>query len=136
MKLSEPVGSAQIGPLWIRVSIGLYFLLAGLGKIDKLPLFVEQVQSFGILPNEFAALYAMLLPYVEVLSGLLLILGLWCRLASSLVAFMLVSFIIAFGVFPNSLMFFNKDIILFAGAISLLYTGSGAFSLDKALKYT
>jgi uncharacterized membrane protein YphA (DoxX/SURF4 family) len=130
MKLSEPVGSAHFGPFLIRLAVGSYFLFAGLEKLDKIPVFVNVVLSFGILPDQLGTLYGLLLPYFEIVVGLMLILGVWSTLAGSLASIMLASFVVAFGVFPNSYMFFNKDIILLAATLSLLYTGAGACSFD------
>ncbi len=134
MKLNQPVGNSQVGPLLIRLSIGSYFLMAGLGKIDRIPAFVRQVNAFGILPESVGTLYGLLLPYFEVVIGAMLLMGLWTTLAGGIAALMLCSFIIAIGLFPDSSMFFNKDLILLAGVLSLMYTGAGGWSLDGGKK--
>jgi uncharacterized membrane protein YphA (DoxX/SURF4 family) len=131
---SKPLGNNSFAPLLIRATIGSYFLMAGLQKLDQIPAFVGQVQRFGILPNQLATLYGMLLPYVEIMTGFLMLIGLWTTLTGVLGSLMLFSFIVAFGVFPNGSQFFNKDIILFAGTLSLILTGPGAWGLDKIKK--
>jgi uncharacterized membrane protein YphA (DoxX/SURF4 family) len=49
-------------------------------------------------------------------------------------SFLLVSFICAFGVFPGSTDIFNKDIVLLAATIGLLYTGPGSYAIDGVRK--
>ena len=133
--MSEPVADALYGPLIIRLAIGVYFLLAGLAKLDHIQTFIEAVQGFKILPTQFAAVYAILLPYVEVGVGVLLILGIWTTLAAFLSSLMLVSYIVAIGIFPHSSSeLFNKDFILLAGTLSLMCTGAGALSVDRFRK--
>jgi uncharacterized membrane protein YphA (DoxX/SURF4 family) len=44
---------------------------------------------------------------------------------------MILSFVLAFGVFPGTHDIFNKDLILLAAACSLLYSGPGALSIDN-----
>ncbi|MEI6517938.1 MAG: DoxX family protein [bacterium] len=131
MKMNQPIGAARYGPLLIRLTLGAYFVLAGLGKLQLLSAFVEQVRSFGVLPTNVAAAYGTLLPYVEIALGGLMILGMWTTLCGILGGLILVSFVCAFGMFPGSFDIFNKDIILLGAACSLLYSGPGAFSIDN-----
>jgi uncharacterized membrane protein YphA (DoxX/SURF4 family) len=131
MKLTEPLAAAGWGPLWIRLALGSYFTLAGVEKIDKIPAFVQEVQNFDILPTQLGVLYGVLLPYFEIVVGLMLILGVWATLTAMLASAMLISFIFAFGIFPRTYMFFNKDLILLAASFSLLFTGAGAASIDN-----
>ncbi len=131
MKMNQPIGAAAYGPMMIRLTIGAYFVLAGLGKLNLLAAFVDQVRSFGVLPGNISAVYAILLPYVEVTVGGLFIIGMWTTLAGILASLLILSFVWAFGVFPGAHDIFNKDIILLAATASLLYSGPGAFSIDN-----
>lgn len=115
-------------PLVLRLVLGAYFIFAGRMKIDNLPAFVEVVRGYHVLPDHLGTLYATLLPFVEVGAGALLVLGMWTTLAAMLTSLMLLSFIIALGIFSHQP--FNKDIVLLAASISLLYSGSGALSVD------
>ena len=134
MKMNEPIGKAIYGPLLIRLSLGSYFILAGLGKLPLLFVFISQVKSFGVLPENLATLYATLLPYLEIFVGGSILLGLWTTLAGLMATMLLASFIIAFGFFPGDHTVFSKDVILAAGALSLLYSGPGAYSIDNLRK--
>jgi uncharacterized membrane protein YphA (DoxX/SURF4 family) len=131
MKINEPIGSAVVSPLFLRIPLGGYFLLAGYSKLHVLPAFVDQVQSLGIVSRNLSSLYATLLPYLEIYVGAALLLGLWTTLTGIMALILLGSFIFAFGLFPGAHSIFNKDVILFGVAASLLYSGPGPYSIDK-----
>jgi uncharacterized membrane protein YphA (DoxX/SURF4 family) len=131
MKLSQPLGNKNIGPLLIRITLGSYFLIAGIAKTDKLVIFADYVKNLGILPEPLAQAYGFLLPFVEIMVGIMLFFGIWTVLASLISSLMLLSFIFALGVYPNNSMFFNKDILLLATAVGLMNSGAGYFSFDR-----
>jgi uncharacterized membrane protein YphA (DoxX/SURF4 family) len=133
-KMNAPIGPATFGPLLARLGLGSYFLLAGLSKLQMLSAFVQQVKTFGVLPENTASLYGVLLPYLEVAIGVFFILGLWTTLAGVLASALLISFVCAFGLFPASADIFNKDLVLLGTVLCLLYTGPGAYSLDNVTK--
>lgn len=119
-------------PLVARLPIATYFMLAGYSKFQNSREFVIAVQGFGILPEPLATLYGILLPYVEMVIGALLFLGLWTTLCAIVTSLMLLSFIIALGVYQGKP--FNKDIVLLGLSLSLLYSGAGAWSIDRFRK--
>ncbi len=50
MKMNEPIANGLYGPLFIRVTLGSYFVLAGMLKLDLAPgTLVEEIRKFGIL---------------------------------------------------------------------------------------
>lgn len=130
MKPNEPIGKIEYAPLLFRITLGGYFVIAGLTKLRNVEVFIQAVKDFGLLPFHLSTLYGTLLPYVEVAIGALLIIGMWTTLSSLIASMLLLSFTVAIGVFPNSNELFNKDIILLAGALSLLFSGAGALSID------
>lgn len=134
IKMNEPIGSAMVGPLISRLAVGLYFLMAGLSKLQMLSAFVAQVKTFGVLPDNVSSLYAVLLPYLEVFIGGCLVLGLWTTMVGMMASALLISFVFAFGFFPGSSDIFNKDIVLLGAVLCLLYTGPGAYGLDNVRK--
>lgn len=131
MKMNEPLGNPNIGPLFLRLTLGGYFIVAGLMKLDNIAGFIEEVRKFEVLGANGSRLYATLLPYLEIASGSLLVLGFWTTLAALMSALMLASFIFALKVFPNGNYLFNKDIILLAASVCIMFTGAGALSIDK-----
>jgi uncharacterized membrane protein YphA (DoxX/SURF4 family) len=83
--------------LALRLFIGLYFVYASLDKIADPAAFariVYQWQVVGPIPSN---LVAVPLPWVELIAGVLLILGLWTRPAAGVVAVMLIVFLVAAG---------------------------------------
>ena len=140
MRMDAPLGNDAYGPTLVRIALGSYFVIAGMAKMDHIPQFVEFILQTNVLNQYMARLYGNLLPYFEIVAGGLLVIGFWTTLAAMLTTLMLTSFIMAMGVFPHSPTpfgtekLFNKDIILWCASASLLYTGAGAFSIDKFRK--
>jgi uncharacterized membrane protein YphA (DoxX/SURF4 family) len=133
MNISAPIGDARYAPFFIRVTLGAYFAYAGYIKVQDVPFFIEELKQFSFIPEHLATLVGILLPYVEIAIGGMLILGLWTTLSGILACVLLASFIYAYGIFPRP-QIPNKDFILFAAALSLLYSGAGALSLDSFRK--
>jgi uncharacterized membrane protein YphA (DoxX/SURF4 family) len=131
IKINEPIGDSSMGPVWVRGTVGAYFVLAGLSKLQLLAGFVAHVKAFGILSDNGSYLYGVTLPYLELFVGGCLLLGLWTTLASIMGCLMVTSFIWAFGLFPGTSDIFNKDVVIFGALLALLFTGPGAFSLDN-----
>ncbi len=73
-----------------RVGIGAVFLVAGALKFGHAPQFAAQIAAFGILPQALVAPAAIALPFVEMLVGLYLVVGLFTRYAA------LAAFVLAF----------------------------------------
>ena len=81
--------------LVVRYLLGLMFVYASLDKIADPAGFariVYQWQTAGPIPSN---LVAVILPWIELLAGLLLIAGVWKREAAAVVAVLLVVFIAA-----------------------------------------
>lgn len=129
--IRKPVGDAKWAPFFVRVPLGAYFVLAGLEWFGAIGEFIVEVQKYNILPHDLAMLYAVMLPWVEVATGALLLIGFWTTLASILTSLMLISFIIAVGLMPGSSALFNTNIILLGASLSLMYSGPGAISMDR-----
>lgn len=135
MKMNEPIGHPAWGPFFGRVALGAYFMLAGYAKYGQPRLFIQEVEKLNVIPPPFSTLYAVTLPYAEMLVGALLVIGIFTTFAALGASLILFSFVMALGLFPTSTPgLFNKDIILLALAVSLLYTGPGAFSIDQFRK--
>jgi uncharacterized membrane protein YphA (DoxX/SURF4 family) len=83
----------------IRVFLGLVFLSSALGKLRKHHQFVEAIQDYRLLPESLARIYALWLPWVELLVGLMFLSGLGLRFATIVAFLLLVSFFIA--IVPN-----------------------------------
>jgi uncharacterized membrane protein YphA (DoxX/SURF4 family) len=131
MAINTPIWDVNLSGMFIRVPIGLYLMLAGRMKLENIEGFIETVRNFGLLPDQLAILYGVMLPWGELIIGALLFVGLWTTLSAILAALMLISYIVAVGLFPMHSEIFNKDLILLGGALALLATGAGSFSIDS-----
>ena len=133
MSLGTPIWHPSYAGLLVRFPLGIYFLSAGCLTIANIKNFVTEVPTISWLPDKIAPLYAAVLPYTELIVGVLLILGLWTTLAAILSSAMLLSFVLIVGPFPygEKLPIINKDIILLCASLSLLASGAGGFSIDK-----
>lgn len=131
MKMHEPVGKPEYGALFLRLPFGAYFVLAGLMKLKNVNVFIQTVKTYNVLPENASILAGVLIPYLEVGGGVLLLLGLWTTLASSITGILLATYIYSVGfLVGEGKELFNKDLILLGVAISLLFTGPGRGSID------
>ena len=83
--------------LVLRAVLGGIFAAAGALKIGHFDLFASQIAGFELLPHPLIAPLALLLPFVEVLLGAYLILGLFTRFAAAFAALQLWIFAAAIG---------------------------------------
>lgn len=66
----------------LRVALGLVFLAAGGLKIGHAEFFASEIAGFQLLPHPLIAPLALLLPFLELMIGVYLILGLFTRFAA------------------------------------------------------
>jgi len=79
----------------VQIALGVIFVVAALPKIVDPPSFAHMIYNYRILPSWAINIGALVMPWVEILSGLALILGVWTRPARTIIGLMLVTFIIA-----------------------------------------
>lgn len=70
---------ADLAILVLRVAIGLVFVVAGLAKIGHATEFAAQIAGFRLLPQPVVAPMALGLPFLELLLGGYLVVGLFTR---------------------------------------------------------
>jgi putative oxidoreductase len=124
---------AWIGPLLVRLTLGLVFVTTGWGKLHNLD---GVTQFFGSLHIPAPGFHAALVSTIELAGGLLIIAGLGTRIASALlVGVMAVA--IATAKRPDL-----HGVVDLANTIELTYlvmfvwlvvSGAGAASLDHAI---
>jgi len=78
-----------------RLILGSIFIAASIGKLQHPGEFTTLVASYNILPYSLAEVYGYIVPWLELLIGSLLILGLLTRFASALSLPLIISFLIA-----------------------------------------
>ena len=90
------------GHAWIALPFRVYlagvFLLACYFKILDPGAFALDVATYQILPLPLINLQALILPWVELLAGLMLLAGLRTRAAALLISGMMVMFLIALAI--------------------------------------
>jgi len=59
------------------MTLGLTFLASGIGKLRDPREFVIAVVDYNVAPRTLAVVYARLLPFAEVICGILLLVGVW-----------------------------------------------------------
>ena len=82
----------------VQLALGAIFIAAALPKISDPPSFAHMIYNYRILPGGLVNISALVMPWVELLAGLALVLGVWKRPARWLIAAMLVTFIIAISI--------------------------------------
>ena len=81
----------------LRLLLGGYFVYASLDKIADPGAFARIVYQWQVLGPVPSNLLAVTLPWVEILAGGLLVLGIWRKEASLAIAMLLAVFLIAAG---------------------------------------
>jgi putative oxidoreductase len=79
----------------VQIALGAIFVVAALPKIADPPSFAHMIYNYRVLPASLVNISALVMPWLELLAGLALILGVWTRAARTIIAGMLVVFIVA-----------------------------------------
>lgn len=128
------INKYEIGTLILRIVLGLTFFVHGLVKFQGgIENIVGWFESIG-LPGFLA--YGVAL--IEIIGGLALVLGLFSRVVSGLLALLMVGAILkvklAVGFLGNGQMAgYELDIAFLAMALVILITGSKAYALDQLI---
>ncbi len=83
--------------LVLRLYLGGLFVYASMYKISYPMEFAENIASYQIVPFWAVNMMAIVLPWTELISGILLMLGLRAKSAVCMIGAMLVMFIVAIG---------------------------------------
>ena len=134
---------SSLWPLILRIAVGIVFIGHGyaklFGKVGVLGAGVPGVTDFftslGII---FPEIFAWIVSFVEFFGGFCLILGLFARYVSLLMAIdMITAILIAKAKLDiNGLLAvrgYELELLLLTGALALLLGGSGPLSIEKML---
>ena len=97
MKVSELLTSPWL-TIRVQLALGIFFVVAALPKIVDPPSFAHMIYNYRIVPGPLVNIMALTMPWLELLSGLALILGIWKDGARAIIAAMLVVFITAIAI--------------------------------------
>ena len=84
-------------PLAARLILGALFVVAAGPKIADPPGFAKAVWNYRLVPSALLSPVALVMPWLELLCGLALILGVWVRPAAAWIAILLIGFMGALG---------------------------------------
>ena len=86
--------------LSIRVQFVLaaVFVVAAISKIADPPGFAHQLHNYQLVSPGLLNAFALVMPWLELLTGLALFVGLWRRTAAAIIAVLLVVFVGALGI--------------------------------------
>ena len=79
----------------VQIALGLFFVIAALPKLVDPPSFAHMIYNYRLVPGAFVNLMALVMPWLELLTGLALIFGIWSRTSAALVGALLLVFIAA-----------------------------------------
>jgi len=85
----------KIVSLLLRLTVGGLFVVAGALKVLQPATFAADIGNYRLLPHEAINLLAITLPWIEVVAGILLALGVWKRASASVITVMLIVFLVA-----------------------------------------
>ncbi len=78
-----------------QIAVGVVFVWAALGKIGDMADLARQIHNFHLAPRWAENLVAMTLPWVELLAGIALVLGVRARAGAAVVLALMVVFTVA-----------------------------------------
>lgn len=137
--------------LVFRLVLAWVFIDSGWEKLYQLDTFYISAQNYKILPPLLTYFYAACVPWLEILAGVYLLLGLFRRFASALTGALLVSFLIAIAVVlirgdaidcgcyvgghsePVTWELFARDALFLMMCVYLFFSPVWPVSLDVAL---
>jgi len=135
-----------------RLILGCVFVYASFDKISHPADFARIIYNYHFLPTSAINLFAIILPWIELMCGMALILGLFVESASLLIGFLLGIFIVALssavirgldiscGCFSTTSSSEKvvwdtiiRDLIMLMLVVQVYYGYGGFASLEKAL---
>lgn len=81
----------------LRVALGVVFIVASLDKIQNPEAFASTIANYRLLPYKTINGIAIVLPWAEVITGILLVLGIWVRANTLIACGLLLAFSVAIG---------------------------------------
>ncbi|APF17172.1 DoxX family protein [Caldithrix abyssi DSM 13497] len=78
--------------LILRIVLGLFLSISGVAKIMDLAAFGKAVNGFGLLPSTWVVLVTVIIPYLELILGLMLLLNFYAKPAYVTALTMLIIF--------------------------------------------
>jgi uncharacterized membrane protein YphA (DoxX/SURF4 family) len=81
----------------VQIALGAVFVAAALPKITDPPAFAHMIYNYRLVPGGLVNTLALVLPWIELVVGILLIVGAWRREAALVATLLLLIFLGAIG---------------------------------------
>jgi len=81
----------------VQIALGAVFVASAIPKLVDPPAFAHMIYNYRLLPGTLVNALALVMPWIELLVGVLLVLGAWRREAALVAALLLVVFVGAIG---------------------------------------
>ncbi|HEY9584454.1 MAG TPA: DoxX family protein [Candidatus Paceibacterota bacterium] len=121
-----------LAPFILRITLGLIFVNYGWAKINRQK--DEKVSMFEKMGLKPGLTYVWIVAAIEIIVGLLMIVGLWTQVAALIALIILAIALILKKKQPESLESSNGLLIIcLVIALSLLFTGPGSWAFDMPL---
>ena len=135
-----------------RILLGAIFIYAGVSKILNPDQFAQAVMNYRIVPLVSVNLFAIVLPWLELVAGILLLAGLFSGGSIVMITLLMALFLGAIGsallrgldiscgcfspdgVYKITILYFIRDLVLFALALQVLFYNRGILSMDTLRK--
>jgi putative oxidoreductase len=138
--------------LAVRLVLGIVFIYAAIHKIAHPGDFAQDIYNYRMLPHAFINFMALTLPWLEIICGALIIVGVFTRGSALLIGFMLLVFIVAIsfalirgldiscGCFSSggentghgiAVDLLIRDVLMFLGSVIVLFFAGPSFSLAR-----
>jgi len=89
---------SRAAELVARLILGGAFIFAAGAKILDPPAFAHEISNFRLIPGSLVNAAALWLPWVEMLTGLALIAGIWRKISAILLGALLLAFVAALSI--------------------------------------
>jgi uncharacterized membrane protein YphA (DoxX/SURF4 family) len=80
--------------LTIRIILGFVFIYAGVEKTVEPEMFANSISNYKLIPELLVNFIAITLPWIELVTGILLVFGVWVKENSMIICTLLLMFII------------------------------------------
>lgn len=124
--------------LLARGSLGLFFLVAGLQKVvfEGMSGWLERFNRLEPwwLSSYVATPYAIVLPFVEVVVGTLVLVGLCTNRAAEVMTILVATFIVGTTGVLDTNYPFHPNVLILCMALLISATGPGEWSVDELLE--
>lgn len=115
-------------PLLLRIALGVVFLVHGFGKLTDIQ---STIGFFGKIGIPLSGFFTWVVALVEFLGGILVLTGLYTRIAAGLIAVVMIVAMLTVKFAQGFVGGWEFDFTLFMVAVSLILIGDGTPALGQ-----